>query len=609
MGYLSLYRKYRPQSFEEIVGQRHVTQTLVNALSDNRLHHAFLLTGPRGTGKTSTARILAKAVNCTEGPTSVPCQVCELCVAIADGSSIDVIELDMASHGGVDDARELRERALFVPARARRKVYILDEVHMASSAAFNALLKLIEEPPPHVLFAMATTDLQKVLPTIMSRVQRLDLRRVNSDDLADHLRRVAALEGLQVSDDAVEAMVRASEGSVRDGLSILEQVAAFAGGLVDAGHVAQVLGHTPAQCIFEAVALLAARDLAGLLALVQGLLDDGHDLRRFAFDLVGHIRDLLVLQVAPQRPDLVEGTAEQRARLLSQAPLLTRDTLLGAVDVLAETIAEMRRGPARLPLEFALARIALSETKGEIGALADRVAALEALTASEPKSHLSPGPPSRPALESAVGTGAIETGLVSQTDPAPADQLGLANVLSQWSQALDTLKKRSRRLHGIYRSATPVGLEDRTLELAFSSAWHAEQGARPENAEVFAAVLAQVCGIKLALGATVASEGEGALTSPDGRLADNQEEHEVPPRPAPEAMPVAPDAESSLPAAVAQAREAGATGHEELHEEEARIRAAALLRERLGAQPVEADQKRGRKAVSRRSGSKRGSGH
>jgi DNA polymerase III subunit gamma/tau len=307
VGYVSLYRTYRPATFGDVVGQTHVVRTLVNAIEEQRLHHAYLFTGPRGTGKTSTARILAKAINCEQGPTSTPCLTCDSCRAIADGSSIDVIELDMASHGGVDDARELRERALFAPARARRKVYILDEVHMASTAAFNALLKLIEEPPPHILFAMATTDPQKVLPTILSRVQRLDLRRVPAEDVRAHVRRVCDTEGRKIDDAALEAVVRAGDGSVRDTLSVLEQVLSYVGdGEVTGEAVAAVLGHTPLERVVEAADLLAARDVAGLLGLVQALVDDGHDLRRFTMDLVQHLRDLLVLQVAPDRPDLVE---------------------------------------------------------------------------------------------------------------------------------------------------------------------------------------------------------------------------------------------------------------------------------------------------------------
>jgi DNA polymerase III subunit gamma/tau len=378
VAYVSLYRKYRPQTFEDVVGQGHVIQTLVHALEEDRLHHAYLFTGPRGTGKTSTARLLAKAINCEEGPTPSPCNTCEHCTAITDGSSVDVIELDMASHGGVDDARELRDRALYAPARARRKVYILDEVHMASTAAFNALLKLIEEPPAHVLFAMATTDPQKVLPTILSRVQRLDLRRVSATDVAGNVRKLCELEGYTIDDGAVEAIVRAGDGSLRDTQSVLEQVLAFAGTEVTTDAVAQVLGQTPAERVFETVDLLAGRDLAGLLALVQGLLDDGHDLRRFTLELVQHLRDLLVLQVAPDRPDLVDSTDDRRRRLQAQTTALPGEALLRAVGVLADTVAEQRQGSPRLPLELALATLAVPGADGDVAELADRVARLEA---------------------------------------------------------------------------------------------------------------------------------------------------------------------------------------------------------------------------------------
>jgi DNA polymerase III subunit gamma/tau len=386
VAYVSLYRKYRPQTFEDVVGQGHVIQTLVHALEEDRVHHAYLFTGPRGTGKTSTARLLAKAINCEQGPTPTPCNVCEHCTSITDGSSVDVIELDMASHGGVDDARELRDRALYAPARARRKVYILDEVHMASTAAFNALLKLIEEPPAHVMFAMATTDPQKVLPTILSRVQRLDLRRVAAADVAGNVRKLCELEGYTVDDGAVEAIVRAGDGSLRDTQSVLEQVLAFAGAGDDdragvdvtAEAVAQVLGQTPAERVFDTVDLLGRRDLAGLLALVQGLLDDGHDLRRFTLDLVQHARDLLVLQVAPDRADLVDATDDRRRRLQAQTTTLPGESLLRAVDLLAATVAEQRQGSPRLPLELTLAKLAVPGADGDVVELADRVARLEA---------------------------------------------------------------------------------------------------------------------------------------------------------------------------------------------------------------------------------------
>ena len=415
MAYVSLYRKYRPQTFDDVVGQTHVTRTLANAIAEDRLHHAYLFTGPRGTGKTSTARILAKAINCEHGPTPTPCNECRQCREITDGTSVDVIELDMASHGGVDDARELRDRALFAPASARRKVYILDEVHMASTAAFNALLKLIEEPPEHVMFAMATTDPQKVLPTIMSRVQRLDLRRVSAGDVASNVRQLCEAEGYRIEDAAVEAIVRAGDGSLRDTQSVLEQVLAFTGAEVTAAEVQQVLGQTPTEKVAEVVDLLAARDVAGLLASVQRLVDDGHDLRRFTLDLVQHVRDLLVLGAAPDHPDLVDATDERRALLLEQANALPADTLLRAVRVLAETVTEQRQGSPRLPLELALATLVVPSESAQIDELTDRLARLEAGAFPAPTSR-SPSP----ARESAAVAAASVTDTADVTDTAEA---------------------------------------------------------------------------------------------------------------------------------------------------------------------------------------------
>ncbi|MBY5163610.1 DNA polymerase III subunit gamma/tau, partial [Salsipaludibacter albus] len=358
MAYVSLYRKYRPQTFDEVVGQDHVTRSLTNAIREDRLHHAYLFAGPRGTGKTSTARILAKSINCVDGPTPTPCNTCVQCVAITDGSSVDVIELDMASHGGVDDARELRDRAQFAPASARRKVYILDEVHMASTAAFNALLKLIEEPPGHVLFAMATTDPQKVLPTILSRVQRLDLRRVGAAEVAGRVRDLVAREGASIDDVAVDLVVRAGDGSVRDTESVLEQVLSYGDGTVTGEDVALVLGHTTFDHTAATIDAVMQGDLASAYVRVSDLLDQGTDLRQFTLDLVGHVRDLLVLAVAPDRPDLVDATADRRAALVAQAEGMARDDLARAIDDLAVALEQMRQGPARLALELALARIA-----------------------------------------------------------------------------------------------------------------------------------------------------------------------------------------------------------------------------------------------------------
>ena len=254
MVHVSLYRKYRSQTFDEIVGQEHITTTLANAVAEDQLHHAYLFTGPRGTGKTSTARILAKAVNCVEGPTPRPCNACEHCTAITTGTSVDVIEIDAASHGGVDDVRDLRDRVAFAPAGARMKVYIVDECHMLSTAGWNAFLKTVEEPPGHVLFVFATTEPHKVLPTILSRTQRFDFKRIPAADLAAHCRRVAEAEDIALEPGALDLIVRAGDGSARDTLSVLEQVVAYTGREVSVRSVVQVLGSVSDERLHELVA-------------------------------------------------------------------------------------------------------------------------------------------------------------------------------------------------------------------------------------------------------------------------------------------------------------------------------------------------------------------
>ena len=427
MAYLSLYRKHRPRTFSEVVGQDHVTRTLVNAIQEDRLHHAYLFTGQRGTGKTSTARILAAAVNCEQGPTPTPCGTCEQCTTIVEGRNVDVVEMDMASHGGVDDARDLRDRAVFAPASARRKVYILDEVHMATNAAFNALLKLVEEPPSHVLFAMATTDPQKVLPTIMSRVQRLDLRRVPAVDLTAHLDRIGELEGFTLEPDAAAAVAAAGDGSVRDTLSVLEQVLAYAadrgardaGTLqVSAGHVERVLGTTPVELVLQVVDAIADADVAAALTGVQRLMEGGHDLRRFTLDLARHLRDLLVLRAAPDTPELVDATAERRDRLAAQAQRFGVDSLLRAVELVGDVLVEQRQGPPRLPLELAIARMASPGADGDLAALADRVARLET---GQGAAGAVPAPAARPAAAPVAPTTTAASAPVASAAPAEAD--------------------------------------------------------------------------------------------------------------------------------------------------------------------------------------------
>jgi DNA polymerase III subunit gamma/tau len=628
VAYVSLYRKYRPQSFDDVVGQDHVTRTLRNALQEDRLSHAYLFTGPRGTGKTSTARILAKAINCDKGPTPTPCGTCTQCVAIADGTSVDVIELDMASHGGVDDARELRDRALFAPASARRKIYILDEVHMASTAAFNALLKLIEEPPSHVLFAMATTDPQKVLPTIMSRVQRLDLRRVAAPEVAALVRELCAEEGYTIEDGAVEAVVRAGDGSVRDTLSVLEQILAFAGTDVTTEAVAQTLGQTPTERVIETVDRLGERDLAGLLGVVHGLLDEGHDLRRFTLDLVQHLRDLLVLSVAPDRPDLVDATDERRRRLQAQTTLLPRETLLRAVDLLAATVAEQRQGSPRLPLELALAKLAVPGADGDLADLADRVARLEVGGATAPRPAPSSPAPSRPtpssptpssptraapspepvstrALEPAAATPEPEPVVVADPPAVPAPEPDLPTevpaapavtvadgadelevLTAHWDGILELLKQGSRRHHAMIEPAIPVAAGRGIVTLRYGqrhASFHAAQARTGELDKALREAILQACGMKVRIDISIEGDDDRRRPMPPSVTPDDARTPVLDDGPRPLSSPPA----SSTPAPPAEPDEGAEVREAEHGGETPVVDVDALLASELDAHLVE----------------------
>ena len=539
MAYQSLYRRYRPGSFADVVGQGPVIRTLTNAITEDRLHHAYLFTGPRGTGKTSIARILAKAVNCTEGPTPAPCGVCESCTTITSGTSLDVIELDMASHGGVDDARDLRERAQFAPTTGRRKVYILDEVHMASTAAFNALLKLIEEPPGHVMFAMATTDPQKVLPTILSRVQRLDLRRVDAEDVAAHVVRIVTAEGSTIEEVAVDAVVRAGDGSVRDTLSILEQVLAFAGGGVTAEHVAQVLGTTPSATITDVVDRLVTGDLAGLLATVARLVDEGHDLRRFTLDLVSRLRDLLVLQAAPEHPELVDATREQRDRLVEQAGRLPREQVLAALETLSGTVVEQRLGTPRLPLELALARLTLPRSSvpaaAPVVAPAPAPAPTPAPAPAPTPASVAPEPvePEQAATEPDPVLAVPAPAAVPEPEPDPVPSAGTATletVVARWDAVVELIRQASPRAKAIFEPAVPIRLEGGILTLSYGPRYanfHADQAAREDMGTMVRDALKRACSLDARIAIVRDGEDQRArprpplVSDPDGPSAES----------------------------------------------------------------------------------------
>ena len=376
----ALYRRYRPQTPSDLLGQEHVVRALTGAVREGRLHHAFLFCGPRGTGKTSTARILAKMINCEHGPTPEPCGECSQCVAIRDGAHVDVVEIDAASHGGVDDARDLREKAPTAPMVGREKIYIIDEAQRLSREAFDALLKLFEEPPPGVRFVLATTEPHKMPATIVGRCQRFDFRRLTIDGLAELLQKIAGSEGVQLDPGAALAMARQAEGSARDAVSLLDQASVVGGERVDEDVVRSLLGVPQGEIRVEIADVVAVGDLRGAFEAVDRLVQAGHDLRNVTGDLLAHFRNLLVVQAAPDQDDLLDVPSDAYAALRAQADKFTPGELSRVLELLLAAQTDMRWTTSpRLTLELALVRACAPETDPTPAGVVARLERLERL--------------------------------------------------------------------------------------------------------------------------------------------------------------------------------------------------------------------------------------
>lgn len=363
MDYQVSARKYRPGSFESVIGQPHVVQTLVNAIATKRIAHAFLFSGTRGVGKTTVARILAKALNCEQGPTGTPCETCANCQEITQGASVDVVEIDGASNTSVDDVREIRENVKFTPFRGHYRVYIIDEVHMLSNSAFNALLKTLEEPPSHVVFIFATTEIHKIPATILSRCQHYNFRRISKAEIIQQLKHVADREGLTIEARSLAALARASEGSMRDALSLLDQAVAFGGKALQHRDLEMLLGSVPQEQVRAMVAAIRAQDSPAAVRVVAQLLDQGHDLRAYCGELVEHLRNLLVASVVPagQGPQalhgLIELSEEEIAQILAEAGAFTSDQLQDLFKIFSQTEDTLRLSShPRFALEVAAVR-------------------------------------------------------------------------------------------------------------------------------------------------------------------------------------------------------------------------------------------------------------
>jgi DNA polymerase-3 subunit gamma/tau len=517
-GMTALYRKYRPQTFDDVVGQEAVVRTLRNAVDSDQVRQAYLFAGPRGTGKTSMARILAKALNCqgADGPTSSPDATCHTCIAIANGTSLDVVEMDAASQRGIDDIREIRERVVLQPVEGRSKVYILDEAHQLTDAAWNALLKLIEEPPPHLVFVFCTTDLGKVIPTVRSRCQTFAFQRPRLAELVTLLRRVADGEGIEAPDAALSLIARSARGSFRDAVSTLDQLSAATGGKVDAQAVLQLLGAVDEDSLLRICDMVVDRDTAGALVFVEELAEQGQDLGRLVTDLLEHLRHLLLVQHMGHVPDSLPVTEETKELLRQQANQLPEPTVLRLVDLLAVAVDDMRQGgDPRLPLELALVKVTRPHSDLSRESLAHRVELLESRGGG---GHPVAQPVSPPAPE----TSRREPDPPRADEPA-APQVELDQVVDAWERSIvEAVRERSIPVASLLAEARPTELAGDTLTLAFPATadFHRQRLGESQNIGVLSDALYEVTGRKLAV---VLETGEAGPAVEEDEPQDEEE--------------------------------------------------------------------------------------
>lgn len=479
MSYQVFARKYRPQTFDDLVGQTHVVRTLKNAIEQKRLAHAYLFVGPRGTGKTSTARILAKALNCIKGPTVTPCGVCDNCKEISGGNSLDVLELDAASNRGIDDVRELRDNVRYAPAKGKYKIYIIDEVHMLTKEAANALLKTLEEPPQHVIFCLATTEPEKLPITILSRCQRFDLHRIPANLIAQHLQFIAKKEKVKLELNAAHAIARGADGGLRDAESMLDQLVAFCGETIAESDVLNVFGFTSEQTVAEFTERILRGQPAEALAVLDEQMAAGKEMMTLMSDLITHLRDLLVFKV---KPDALaeEVGSELQSSLGQEAALIETDRLLELIEQFAEAEGRMKWAPNK-KLHFEVAVIKAIQTLGQV-TLTDVIENLTALRGggetpvrSAPlqtqRSSGKPAPEKKPATASTTARDdrdkpvAAPAGAPQQS--ATADSVS-PDLATMWPKAVQLISTRRPLIKTWIDSATLLGTEDGCVSLGFA---------------------------------------------------------------------------------------------------------------------------------------------
>jgi len=537
---LALYRKYRPSTFSEVIGQEHVTEPLSNALESGKIHHAYLFSGPRGCGKTSSARIMARSLNCEKGPTPNPCGQCQSCKdLVANGpGSIDVIELDAATHGLVDDARDLRDKAFFAPVSSRYKIYIIDEAHQLGPGAANALLKVVEEPPPHVLFIFATTEPEKLISTIRSRTHHYPFRLVPPGILAEHLEKVCNSEGITVAKGVIPLVVRASGGSVRDALSVLGQLLAGAGKEGVTYEIAiQLLGYTDGALLDEAIDAMAARDSATLFKAIDRVIESGHDPRRFTQDFLERLRDLIIVGAVEESASQIlrEIPEDQLQRMRAQATIIGTANLIRSADIVAAGLTQMRGATApRLMLELICARILLPGSD-DIG-LVSRIERLElrenisvpqpvaakaevqAEAKAEPK-KVEVKDEAKEVVKEEVKA-PIRAAAPTPNVNKPTGPIDAAALRRFWPEVIENVKKRRRLTWSLLSSSAHVlSVDEKAITIGIVNAGARDSFTRSGSDEILRAAFVDVTGLDLKIECIV--DASANTSAPSSRAAED----------------------------------------------------------------------------------------
>ena len=505
---LALYRKYRPSIFADVIGQEHVTTPLSNALESGRIHHAYLFSGPRGCGKTSSARIMARSLNCEKGPTPNPCGKCQSCTdLVANGpGSIDVIELDAATHGLVDDARDLRDKAFFAPVSSKYKIYIIDEAHQLGPGAANALLKVVEEPPPHVLFIFATTEPEKLIATIRSRTHHYPFRLVPPGILGEHLEKLCQAEGVKVEKGVIPLVVRASGGSVRDALSVLGQLLAGAGKDGVTYEIAvQLLGYTDGALLDDAIDAIGARDTATLFKTIDLLVESGHDPRRFAFDLLERLRDLVIVDaLSDQAATVLRGyPKDQLTRMASQASRIGSASLNRAAALLAEGLTAMRGAtPARLILELVAGKITIAQGDSSDTGMISRLERLERQSGFDVVSAVATPTQKVNKTESKAEPKTIkEEPEQVKSEPAIAEKApssaDIASLRRMWPDVIESVKRKRRLTWSLLSASTQIlSVDNEQITIGIVNAGARDSFIRSESEQILIDAFVEVTGIK-----------------------------------------------------------------------------------------------------------------